>query len=371
MDFLHTSVKTTLPESNEVSPAVLPLVTVALATYNEEDFVARCLRSLLAQRTKVFALEILVIDGGSTDRTCEEVLKVAAADSRIKLLRNPDREAAFAWNIGIEQGTGTYFCTFGAHSVYAPDYIETCLNAMLRDGATACGGRVITKPGRQTLTARLIAWVLGHSFGSSGNSFRTHGPGPIDSPAFPVIDRKALQEIGGFNTALVRNEDNDICRRLREADHLLICTWDTQFEYYPRASLKGILHYAFRNGYWVPIGARHHPKTMRLRHFVPFIFTLCLLVSTLAAGLALALHAPKLWLLPLLAVAGSHLLVGSVAALQVAARERSAAPLLLPPLFMAFHGSYGMGTLAALLTNARPARNAAKTANVASVPPLA
>jgi glycosyltransferase involved in cell wall biosynthesis len=47
----------------------LPIVSVIVATYNQEKFIGRCLRSLLHQTLPQESYEIIVVDDGSTDRT--------------------------------------------------------------------------------------------------------------------------------------------------------------------------------------------------------------------------------------------------------------------------------------------------------------
>ena len=59
---------------------------------------------------------------------------------------------------------------------------------------------------------------------------------------------------------------------------------------------------------------------------------------------------------PLLLVVLSHLLIGFAAGTHVAFREKSLVALLLPLVFISFHVSYGLGTLWAILSNARAPR---------------
>ena len=54
----------------------LPLLSVIVPVYNTEDYLARCLESILCQTTR--NLEILVVDDGSTDRYPEIAEKYAA-----------------------------------------------------------------------------------------------------------------------------------------------------------------------------------------------------------------------------------------------------------------------------------------------------
>ena len=73
---------------NSQTDSERPLVSVVLATYNEARVVEKCLASLRRQETPDFELEILGVDGKSTDGTKEIADQIAAADPRVRLFVN-------------------------------------------------------------------------------------------------------------------------------------------------------------------------------------------------------------------------------------------------------------------------------------------
>jgi len=70
-----------------------PLVTIVVPVFNDEDSIAASLDSALSQT--LTAIEILVVDDASTDRTAEIVARFAARDSRIRLIRHPENRSGF------------------------------------------------------------------------------------------------------------------------------------------------------------------------------------------------------------------------------------------------------------------------------------
>jgi len=72
-------------------------------------------------------IEVLVADGGSTDRTRE---LAAAADARVRLLENPRRNRPSGLNVAIGEATGDIFVRVDARTVLAPDYVERCVDAL-------------------------------------------------------------------------------------------------------------------------------------------------------------------------------------------------------------------------------------------------
>lgn len=367
-------------ELSENTPAPAnskPMVSVVLATYNESKSIESCLASILAQQTYsplvgAFEIEVLIVDGLSTDGTRAIADRCAAGDARVHVIDNPKRRAPFAFNLGLRHARGEYVCIFGAHTLYREDYIAVCLGELVRRNAAACGGRVITMPANSSLSAHLAAWALRHRFGSSGKSFRTQCEGPVDTVNYAVFRRDLALAAGGYDEDLLRNQDNDLNQKLRSAGYELWCSWNTRCLYFPKATVGGLMSYGYGNGFWNAISLSKNPAAMGARHFVPFLFVMALALS-LVIGLSIVAagalpHGLHPWMVftPFAFIAGLHFAAGTAAAAQVAVCERAPGALLLPFVFFGFHVAYGTGTLRGFLT--RPwttwlPRKAASTAD--------
>src|SRR3977135_1353059 len=120
-----------------------PLISAVVAVRNEERHIEAVLTSLLKQETSDWELEIIIVDGDSSDRTQEIVRRIASEDSRVKLAINKQRKTPYAFNLGIQQARGIYISIHGAHTTYAQDYIATCLEELRIHDAAGCSGRVV------------------------------------------------------------------------------------------------------------------------------------------------------------------------------------------------------------------------------------
>jgi glycosyltransferase involved in cell wall biosynthesis len=319
------------------------MISIILPVHNEARMIRQVLQSLLAQQN--VDLEVLVIDGQSTDDSPDIVREISAHDPRIRLLTNERRKTPFAFNIGLRESKGEYVCILGAHCEYAPDYIEVCLREMRHHQAVGCSGKVITRAADDSWQASLTAWVMAHPFGVSGASFRTQPEGFVDSIPYPIFRKQVLLELGGYNEQLSRNQDNDMNYRIRAAGHRLYCTWQTTAIYYARRNLRELWLYADSNGRWCGVNARLEPRSLGLRHYIPLLFILGLL-----GALVLTLIPSLTWLgLGGLAAIPLHFLLGLVFGGQIAIKEKRWLPLLLPPVFFLFHLAYGRGFLQELL----------------------
>jgi len=339
------------------TPEGRPLVSVVLATFNEASHIQQCMESLLAQEMFTFDIEILAVDGESTDGTREYLEAVAAEHGHVKVLLNEKRRAPFAFNLGIRKAKGQYVCIFGSHTIYKQDYISVCLRELRAKNAGGCGGRVLTEPSSDGVEARLVAYGMAHPFGSSRKSFRTQPEGFADTVNYMVIRKDALLEVGGYSEGLLRNQDNDVNQRLRAKGYTLYCTWQTQCIYHPKETIRDLLLYGYGNGFWNVISLRENPASMGLRHFIPFFLVAGLLVSLLLAGVGLILPNSLFRLLvssfPALLLL--HLTVGALASLHVLLKKKFPGALWLPFVFLGFHTAYGLGSLIALVTGAKAA----------------
>lgn len=334
-----------------------PLVSVILAVRNEEKHIEPVLISLLQQNTPGWGIEILVVDGDSTDMTGEIVKRIASYDSRVKLITNMHRKTPYAFNLGIQNARGEYICILGAHTRYAQNYIATCLDELKLQGAAGCSGRVIVRPGGNGFQARLIAWTLSHPVGTSSGSMRNRTAGFAESIPYPLFLKSTVLSVGGYNTALHRNQDNDLNQRLRAHGHKLYITDKTSCEYFVSNDLLSLVRYAYKTGYWNIISAKMNPSSMSMRHFVPGAFVLALTFSLLVAGYSVMTHAQSWMSLPLILLVALYSLVCVTASWHTAWRERSFEPLLMPLSLFLLHAVYGAGTLSALLGNARSPSN--------------
>ena len=84
-----------------------PFVSVVVPVLDEERHIGACLRSVLEQDYPRDRYEVIVADGGSTDRTRDIVSAIAAGDSRVRLIANPGRLQAAGLNLAIASSAAT------------------------------------------------------------------------------------------------------------------------------------------------------------------------------------------------------------------------------------------------------------------------
>jgi glycosyltransferase involved in cell wall biosynthesis len=103
-----------------------PRVTVGLAVYNGENFLAEALRSLVDQDYP--DMEILVADNASTDGTRAICERFAAEDSRVRILRS-EVNRGLGWNHNrlLPEARGEYFKWAAHDDRYVSSFISSCV----------------------------------------------------------------------------------------------------------------------------------------------------------------------------------------------------------------------------------------------------
>jgi glycosyltransferase involved in cell wall biosynthesis len=100
-----------------------------MATYNRAQTIERAINSVLCQTYK--NIELIIVDDGSNDATCEVLLKYS--DPRIRIFRHDkNKGVTAAKNTGLKQIKGEWFTTFDSDDEMLPEAIETMVNIPLR-----------------------------------------------------------------------------------------------------------------------------------------------------------------------------------------------------------------------------------------------
>ena len=124
------------------------VVSVIVPVYNNEPFLRKCLESLIHQTYT--ALEILIVDDGSTDRSHTILEDYAARDHRIRLITQDNHGVSHARNTAIVQATGAYMTFVDGDDYVGIDYINRLVNCAKKNraGMVVCGLRLVDTEGK-------------------------------------------------------------------------------------------------------------------------------------------------------------------------------------------------------------------------------
>ena len=241
-------------------PAQRPTVSVGLPVLNDERFIAACLDGVIAQSYPNI-IEVLVADGGSTDRTRE---LAAAADARVRLLENPRRNRPSGLNVAIGEATGDIFVRVDARTVLAPDYVERCVDALELTKAAMVGGPM--RFSAATPAERGIRAAMTSRLGAGPAQFRReHGTGRfVDTVYLGAYRLDTVRRLGGYDQLFGGNEDAELAFRAQAAggvylDPAIIST------YAVREGFRPLWAQFRRYGTARAITIRKHPRSVSPR----------------------------------------------------------------------------------------------------------
>ena len=100
-----------------------PKVSIIVPVYNVEKYLERCINSLKKQSLK--DIEIILVDDSSTDSSLEICKKMAADDSRIKVIHKVNEGAGYARNTALGIATGEYIGFVDSDDFVEPDMFKT------------------------------------------------------------------------------------------------------------------------------------------------------------------------------------------------------------------------------------------------------
>lgn len=117
------------------------LISVIIPVYNRENVIEECINSVLEQSYQNF--EIIIVDDGSTDNTCEICMALSEKDKRIKLFKGNHMGVSSARNTAIEKSNGEFIFFLDSDDVIHPVLFETLIDAMKSHNAVIGATHVV------------------------------------------------------------------------------------------------------------------------------------------------------------------------------------------------------------------------------------
>ena len=327
-------------------------VSVVIPCYNEERFIGNALEQL-AHQFEPERYEIIVVDGLSNDnsRAVIEDFRRRRPQVSVSLVENPARNIPTALNLGVAAAKGSVIARMDAHAAPSDGYIRRCVEVLETTGkAGVVGMPCLVRAGADTPVARAIAAAVSHPFGIGDAKYRLGAGGPpqeaVDTVAFACFRKSLWQELGGFNEALLTNEDYEFNYRVRQSGRDVILDRGGHCDYFARTTIAKLAAQYWRYGRWKAQMVRLQPGSIKLRHLVAPVFVLSLIVLALLA----VFWTPARWLL--LVELAVYLFAALAAGWHTTRRTDRGGfglVLLMPLVFATIHLSWGMSFLLGLI----------------------
>ncbi len=271
------------------------MISVVIPCLNESRYIDSTLQSLLDQVDPGESWEVIVADGRSDDGTRERLDFWQQEHDQFRWVDNPKRTTPQALNAGIEASKGEAIIILGAHAQVDPDFLLRNAELLRAHPESGCVGGVVEQV-HGSDRSRQIGAAMSTLFGVGDARFRTGGnAGHVDTVAFGAYRKEVLDEIGWFDEALVRNQDDELNYRL------LYSGWRIWFDprirssYHVRSTYEKLLKQYHQYGYWKVFVNRKHGTITTWRQTIPAIFIALLGMSGLCWALELACFCNQMW----------------------------------------------------------------------------
>lgn len=193
-----------------MSDGAAPRVTVVLITHDGAARIERALATALGQT--LTALEVVVVNDGSTDATVSIATAVATSDPRVRVLSQANGGPASARNHGIREARGDAIAFLDDDDRWHPRKLEAqlaLLDARPGAGLVSCYSALVDAEGV------MLGWRLGGD--ADGDEYAEMLERDlISGGSVAMARRSALLEAGGFDETLPMRSDWDLWIRLAQ-----------------------------------------------------------------------------------------------------------------------------------------------------------
>jgi len=325
------------------SPSVQWSVSVVIPVRNEERYIRHTLEQVFSFAEDGIELEVIVVDGESTDATRDIVREMMSSHANLRLLANPKRISSAARNLGIAHCRGDLIVIIDGHcELENPHYFKDLVDAFARSEADCLGRPQPLDVSRATNFQRAVAAARGSWLGHHPDSHIYASQERFVHPQSVAVAyrRSVFERVGLFDESFDACEDVELNHRVDRAGMSCFFTPKIRARYHPRTSPTRLFQQMVRYGRGRIRLLRKHPDTFSLPSLVPMFFVAGLAFGPLAAW-------ASAWLafvyVTILALYASAVLIASI---EIALRPGQL--LLLPWLLVTFptiHLGAGIGEL--------------------------
>jgi glycosyltransferase involved in cell wall biosynthesis len=225
------------------SLGVFPLVTVGVCVKNSESSIYDCLESIIRSNYDKLKLEIVLVDGNSTDRTliiAKQLLEKSGISFRI--LNDNGKGLGYARQMVVDHSRGEYICWVDADSALTSNFILNQVSFL--EGETNIGAVI---PLILFTNNNTISKLQGYSLLLPSLKAAVKKKTPHLAMNGSITPKKVLISLGGFNLSIRgAGEDLEIFERMTKSGYRLETNVKAQIYHYTENCWRDV----FRQASW-------------------------------------------------------------------------------------------------------------------------
>ena len=241
-----------------------PLVSIIIPTLNEARDIAGCIEAIGAQDYPTSAMEIILVDGASTDETVECASRAARRFpfARFEALRNTKGRTSCGLNVGLQDARGEVVVRIDARSRIQTEYVSLCVGVLdAQPDVGEIGGAQVASPRSARALEVGLARAQRNRLTSGFSRYRRSAvSGPAEHVWMGAFRAHELRRLGGWDDATALNEDFELSQRYIASGQVVWFDARLRSGYLARPSLRalGRQHFYFGRvkGMWWARGRR-------------------------------------------------------------------------------------------------------------------
>jgi glycosyltransferase involved in cell wall biosynthesis len=275
-------------------------ISVIVVCLNEEFYIGKCIDSLLAQDYRKNFLEIIIVDGNSSDRTLEIARSYIHSKPRVSVVVEHKLGTAAARNRGIREAHSELVAFIDGDCIAPSDWLSTLVNAYQEEkqsmsNVAGVGGRNVPPSGADNFLLGVeisLNTYIGSFSSSQGRQFQMRRRVESIATLNALYDKSTLETIGLFDESLgSEGEDAELNFRLRKKGYELVFIPEAIVYHFLRSSPKLWFQNMFRYGKARARLLKRHKDMWSFQYFLPPLFGVIML-SVLFAPLNMILLLP-------------------------------------------------------------------------------
>ena len=251
-----------MKKSLQINP---PQTSVVVTVLNEVGTVAKLVMAL--RRQTIPPHELIIVDGGSSDGTLEELHRLSKDFPALIILEKPGNRSV-GRNTGIKAAANEIIAITDAGCVPHRDWLEHLLAAHILQKADVVAGYYQGKA-ESPIAEAVIPYTLVMPDRIDADNF-------LPATRSMLLTKNIWKKVGGFDEKMSDNEDFEFARRLRKSGTMIVFAREAVVDWLPRTNLKQFWQMIYRFARGDVFAGIIRPKAILI--FVRYLLTAVILI---------------------------------------------------------------------------------------------